>query len=468
MNLMVVGVSYRTASLALLERLAATAADTPVMLTDLLSQPHVGEAAVLSTCNRVEIYAGVGAFHGGLADIVGVLAARAGCTANDLAPHLYVHYEADAARHMFRVATGLDSLVVGEPQILGQLRDAYGTAAERDTAGRLLHDVMRQALRVGKRAHAETGIDRAGQNVVTGALELAARHLERDSSGRDGSGGDGAGTAGLAGRSALVVGAGAMGALALATLRRSGAGHLYITNRDPARAGRLADQYGATPVPLDALADAVSRVDLVICATAATGHVLTPAHVRGPVVIIDLGVPRDVDPDVGAIDGVSLVDLELLAAALRAAKVDGTDEAAVEAIVAAEVEAYRIVRRGADVAPTVAALRARADDVVAAELGRLRTRRPDLSDGQRADVAHAVHRVVQRLLHLPTVRVREFAAEPGGDRYAEVLRELFDLDVPPIAKTVADVPVEVTLPDLTVDLGRDEWAGRVDVDGTDA
>jgi glutamyl-tRNA reductase len=437
MNLLVVGVSHRTAHVTLLDRLATAPQDTPHLLTDLMSQPYVGEAMVLSTCNRVEIYAGVTAFHGGLADVASVLAGRLGSNAADLAPHMYVHFDSDAARHAFRVASGLDSMVVGEPQILGQLRDAYAMAAERDTAGRLIHDVMQQALRVGKRAHAETGIDRAGQNVVSAALALGATKLP----GRT-----------IEGATALVVGAGSMGALALATLRRAGAGEVLVTNRDASRAARLAELHGATPVPFDDLAAAITRADVVISATSAAGHVLTPAHVTGPVVILDLAVPRDVHPAVGALDGVSLIDMEMLAASLREETVDGTlvsDEEAVEAIVAAEVDAFRTMLRGATVAPTVAALRARADDVVAVELGRLSERLPDLTDPQRAEVAQTVHRVVQRLLHSPTVRVRELAAGPGGDRYAAVLRELFELDVPPTAETIADVP-----PDACSSLGE--------------
>ncbi|HEY1486906.1 MAG TPA: glutamyl-tRNA reductase [Micromonosporaceae bacterium] len=427
MNLLVVGVSHRTASVSVLERLAASAQDAPLLLTDLMSQPYVGEAMVLSTCNRVEVYAGVTAFHGGLADIAGILAARLGSSAADLAPYMYVHFDADAARHAFRVATGLDSMVVGEPQILGQLRDAYGLAIERDTAGRLIHELMQQALRVGKRAHAETEIDHAGQNVTSAALAVAQAALPQ----------------GLAGASALVIGAGSMGALALANLRRAGVGSILVTNRDPARSERLAALHGATAVPYAELADAVSRVDLVISATAASGHVLTANQITGPVVILDLAVPRDVSPLVADLPGVTLIDMELLAATLRADKIDNglaSGEEAVESIVDAEVDAFRTMLRGATVAPTVAALRARADEVVATELHRLGDRRVAFTDEQRAEVAQTVHRVVQRLLHSPTVRIRELAAGPGGDRYAEVLRELFDLDVPPSAETIADVP----------------------------
>ncbi len=416
MNLMVVGVSHRTAPVPVLERLAASPADVPQLLADLLTGEFVGEALLLSTCNRVEVYAGVSGFHGGLTEIVAVLARRAGCTPTELAPYAYVHYDAEAVRHAYQVATGLDSMVVGEAQILGQLRDAYAIAAEQDSTGRLLHELMQQALRVGKRAHSETGIDRAGQSIVSAALSLAA--------GPD-----------LAGRSALVIGAGAMGALALATLRRAGAGPLYVTNRTPDRAHRLAELHGAIPLP----AVDLSTVDIVVSATTSRGYVIGPAEVTRPVTIVDLAVPRDVDPAVTELPGIRLVDLELLGTALRDSATLSADRTTVEAIVAAEVEAFRTWLRGLDVAPTLAALRGRADQLVETELRRLAQRRPELTPEQRADVAHTLHRVVQRLLHQPTVRVRELAAGPGGDRYPELLRELFDLDVPSAA-AVAEVP----------------------------
>jgi glutamyl-tRNA reductase len=412
MNLIVVGVSHRTAPVPVLERLVASPAELPPLLATLLAQPYVGEALVLSTCNRVEVYAGVSAFHGGLTDIVSVLATRAGASPADLAPYAYVHYDAESVRHAYQVATGLDSMVIGEAQILGQLRDAYAVAAEHEATGRLLHELMQQALRVGKRAHAETGIDRAGQSVVSAALDLAV------------SAGSGEGT--LAGRSALVVGAGAMGSLALATLRRGDAGPLYVTSRGAERASRLAELYDAEVVPgLD-----LSNVDIVISATASPGYVITAADVTRPVTIVDLAIPRDVDPEVAALPGVELIDIERVGKSLSAHGGLIADKVAVEDIVAVEVEGFLAWLRSSDVAPTVAALRARADDVVAAELRRLSQRRPDLNDEQRADVARTIHRVVQRLLHQPTVRVRELAAGPGGDRYAALLRELFDLDVP--------------------------------------
>ncbi|MEH0969560.1 glutamyl-tRNA reductase [Micromonospora sp. CPCC 205546] len=423
MKLLVVGASYRTAPVATLEQLAVGPADLTRTLDRLVAQPYVTEAVLVSTCNRVEIYAAVSGFHGGLGDICAVLAEQAGCQPAALANHLYVHFDAAAVDHVFRVAAGLDSMVVGEAQILGQLRDAYHSATGADTAGRLLHELMQQALRVGKRAHAETGIDRAGQSVVTAALELAAGHLDGD----------------LAGRPALVVGAGAMGSLGVATLSRLGAGPLTVTNRGADRAVRLAEAYGASATPMAELTTVLSTVDIVVAATAATEAVLTRDVVtralagrdpgRGPLVLLDLAVPRDVEAGVAELPGVEVIDIDRMATLLA----DGpaaTDAAAVERIVAGEVDAFLTWLRGADVAPTVAALRGRADDVVGAELRRLAQRRPDLTDDQRAEVARTVHRVVQRLLHQPTVRVRQLAAEPGGDQYAALLRELFDLQVP--------------------------------------
>jgi len=425
-NLLSVGMSYRTADVATLERLTLVEADLVGMLQQLIAKPYVGEAVVVSTCNRVEVYAAVTGFHGGLGDVCSVLAEQSGISANDLAPHLYVHYDEAAVRHLFRVSAGLDSMVVGEAQILGQLRDAYHAATETDTAGRLLHELMQQTLRVGKRAHAETGIDRAGQSVVTAALEVAATHLGDQ----------------LAGRTALVIGAGAMGALSVATLTRSGVGPLRITNRSAGRAERLAEAYGATAVPYEDLDKVLAEVDLVISATASAEPVLTRERLAAaqPLVVLDLAVPRDVASDATDLDGVTVIDIDGLAAARRTLPAVA-ETAAVEQIVAGEVDHFLSWLRGADVAPTVAALRNRADDVVSSELRKLTSRRPEFTEEQRADVSRTLHRVVQQLLHSPTVRVRQLAAEPGGDQYAALLRELFDLDVP--HATQADAVPEI-------------------------
>ena len=289
MNLLVVGVSHHTAPVDLLERLTVSREQTPDLLRRLVASPYVGEAVVVSTCNRVEVYAAVDGFHGGLADIGAALAERAGTDLGALTPNLSVYFDSDAVRHALRVAAGLDSMVVGEAQILGQLRDAYQTAAEHDAAGRLLHELMRQALRVGKRVHSETGIDAAGRSLVTAGLDLVP--------------------GGVNGRSALVIGAGSMGALALATLARSGAGPLLVTNRGAEKAQRLAP--GTVP---DRSRSRTSPIispqwTLSSCATASVGPMLTAANVAPalasrdgrPLSIVDLAVPRDVLPEVGAL-----------------------------------------------------------------------------------------------------------------------------------------------------------------------
>jgi len=424
-NLLSVGASYRTADIGTLERLTIAEEAVPGLLAKLVSQPYVGEAVVLSSCNRVEIYAAVSGFHGGLGDVCNVLSEASGIPATELAGHLYVHYDEAAVQHSFRVSAGLDSMVVGESQILGQLRDAYHAATEADTAGRLLHELMQQALRVGKRAHAETGIDKAGQSVVTAALEVASAELGE-----------------LDGKSALVIGAGAMGALSVATLTRAGVGSVRICNRSAAPADRLAEAYGAVAVPFEELDAALNDADLVITATAATEPVLTRARLEaaGPLVVLDLAVPRDVAPDAAGLPGLTVIDIDSLASSRRALPA-AAETAAVEQIVTAEVEHFLGWLRGADIAPTVAALRTRAEDVVAGELRKLYARRSELTDEQRADVSRTLHRVVQQLLHSPTVRVRQLAAEPGGDQYAALLRELFDLDVP--HATQADAVPEI-------------------------
>ncbi|MDI1460142.1 glutamyl-tRNA reductase [Catellatospora sp. KI3] len=428
MNLIVVGASYRTAPVELLERLSLV--DGATALPRLLADGRVGEAVVVSTCNRVEVYAAAPAFHAGLSHLGDVLGELTGLPADRLASSLYVHHGQDAVRHVFRVAAGLDSMVAGEAQILGQLREAYQAATDADATGRMLHELLQQALRVGKRAHAETGIDHAPRSMVSAALDHAVAESAQP-------------------RNWLVVGAGAMGALSVAELSRRAAGTVTVVNRGADRALRLAQAYGAHAAPIERLPELLAAADVVITATASVEHVLTVENVRAArtgatkiLTIIDLALPRDVEPEVGGLDGVRLVDVARLGAVV--AQPADLEVMAVEQIVDAEVEAYAGWLRGAEVAPTVAALRARADDVVTAELRRLTQRRADLTDEQRAEVAHTVHRIVQRLLHQPTVRVRQLAAEPGGEAYAQLLRDLFDLSVipgsPDQKTTVADVP----------------------------
>jgi glutamyl-tRNA reductase len=419
MSTLAVGLSHRTAPVALLERAVLGADDAAKLCHELVDSAYVDEAMVLSTCNRVECYVEVGKFHGGVQDVSTLLARASGVPLDDLAPHLYVHYEGRAVQHVFGVACGLDSMVVGEAQVLGQLRGAYRAAREQGTLGGGLGGLAEQALRVGKRAHAETGIDRAGQSLVSVGVDLAAEAV-----------------GGLAGRRALVVGAGSMAALAASTLQRAGVGNgdVTVANRTPERARRLVIG-GGQAIGLDDLGPALATADVVVCTTGSTGILIDAETVARaingradrPCFILDLALPRDVDPGVRRIPGVTVADLESLQASLDGGQT-ARDVDEVRALVAAEAADYLAGRRAAVVAPTVVALRSKAAEFVDAELLRLNGRLPGLDGRQRDEVAAAVRRVVDKLLHAPTVRVKELAEGPGGDAYAEALRELFELD----------------------------------------
>ena len=428
MNLLVVGISHRSAAVETLERLAVGPEAAADLARSLLRGGEVREAVVLSTCNRVEVYATAGTFHGGLSAIVDELHRVWGLNESeaslDFASCGYVRHGADAVAHAFRVAAGLDSMVAGEPQILGQLREAYETAREADQVGRHLHELFQQTLRVGKRIHAETDVDAAAPSVVTAALDLAERELAR------------AGFAnGLTEARAAVVGAGSMGSLATATLARAGVATLHVANRDRDKAERLAAAWGAETADYDDLTSLAAQVDLLVCATASPEPVLRAAHLagrRGPIVVCDLALPKDVAEEVALLEGVHVVDIAEIQRSNAAGAASET-LAEVEALLAEEIAAYNESLRADAVTPTVAALRATAADIVETELSRV-ARRGDFTDDQRAEVARTVHRVVQRLLHEPTVRVRELAGQPGAPDYARALRDLFALEAAVIAQ----------------------------------
>jgi glutamyl-tRNA reductase len=416
-SVLAVGISHRSADVRVLERATVPAGEVGKVLDELMRCENVVEAALVTTCNRVEVYTVVQAFHAGLADVVGVLGRHSGLDVAELYEHLYVHYAAAAAEHLFRVSAGLDSMVVGESQILGQVRTAYNTARSTGTAGRTLHELFQRALRVGKRVHTETGLDAVGGSVVSEALTDASIALD-----------------GLAGRRALIVGAGSMGGLTAAALRRAGIGEIVIANRTEQTGARLAElqiEQGtpARAVGLDDLTTHIAAADVVVSCTGAIGTVIDASMVATtgkPLVICDLGLPRDVAADVASVRNVTIVDLESLQRRL-AESPSGLDTRRAATIVADEVNGYLATQRSAEVTPTVTALRRRAAEVVDAELLRLNSRL-DLDTSTRAEVAQTVRRVVDKLLHTPTVRVKELASGPNGAEYAEALRELFQLD----------------------------------------
>jgi glutamyl-tRNA reductase len=424
MSVLVVGISHNSAPVSVLERVALDAAGVQKLLADAASCAHVTEAAVVSTCNRVEVYAEVDRFHGSVEALSRLLVERTGDSAESMVPHLYVHYDDGAVAHLFQVASGLDSMAVGEGQILGQTREALRVGQEAGSIGSALNSLFQQALRVGKRARAETGIDRVAPTLVTAGLERS----------------DVSATTGEAvrGRYVVVVGAGSMAGLATATVSRLGAAHVSVVNRSPERAARLAAEHGGRAVPLGDLADELTRADVVITCTGATGVLVTRAMVETaragladptakPLSLVDVALPHDVDPGVADLPGVTLIGLAELAGSLAGSDAGG-EVAEVRRIVGEEVTAFLAARRQASVTPTVVALRSMATSVVDAEMARLESRLPALDDAARAEIRHTVRRVADKLLHEPTVRVKELANEQGAVSYERALAELFALD----------------------------------------
>jgi len=426
MPVFVVGLNFKSAPLDELERLAVDPERRPKALAHLLAQDHVHEAVVLSTCNRVEVYTAISRFHGGAADVRRFLAEFHHLDPQDFADHLYAYYEERAVQHLFAVASGVDSMVVGEAQILGQVREAFQSATAERAVGPVLSTLFRQAIKVGRRARAETRIGAGLASTLTAGMRVAEGQLGS-----------------LAGRRVLVVGAGRMGRLAGRALRACGAGELVVANRTTANGAALARELGGRSVPLDRIEDELVAADLVVASTAAVAPTVTEAVVAAatarrraratgvpsPLVVLDLGVPRDVDPDVRALHGVVLADLDGLRAVLETDDAGRRDEIdRVRELIAAESQAFMSWQREARLGPTIRALRVRAEEIRGRELNRAASRLSDLSERERAAVEAVTKGLVNKLLHEPVVRGKALAAGPDGDLYARMLRELYALD----------------------------------------
>ncbi|HEX6208732.1 MAG TPA: glutamyl-tRNA reductase [Actinomycetota bacterium] len=375
MPILALGVSYRRASVDVLERLAWGDEDLPKAYDHVRSMPSVEEAVLLSTCNRVEVYAAVEGYHTGFQDLKRFLSESGGVEPEEFAEPLYSHYEDHTAEHLFSVAAGLDSMVVGEPQILTQVRQAFQRARGEEAAGTQLSALFRYAIRAGRRARAETKIGASPSAFVEAGGEAAARHL-----------------GGLGGRSVLLVGAGEMAALALGWLRRRGVAEVTVLNRTPEKAERLAARVGGSHGGLDELSDALARADLVVSSTTATQVVVGREDVERAaggrrVFLLDLAVPRDVDPAAREVPGVRVADIDDLRDVVAASREGIADEIeAAGRVIAEETRKFVTQRRAAKLAPLIAALHERGEEVRAAELERLASRLSGLSDRERQAV----------------------------------------------------------------------------------
>jgi glutamyl-tRNA reductase len=419
-SVVVIGLNHRTAPLDLLERMAIGDGQLPKALHDLCTRPNISEALVLSTCNRTEVYAVAERFHGAYGDIRAFLADFSYLPPEEFADHLYVHYDTAAVSHLMSVTAGLDSAVLGESEVQGQVKSAWERARAEGTAGPALNLLLRHVLEAGKRARTETGIARHIASVSQAAVAMAGERLGS-----------------IAGKTVLVLGAGEMGEGTAVALAGAGAGRVLVANRTPARAQELAARVGGEPVPLAELPDRLADADVLLTSTGSRVPVLEQADVGPimaarpdrPLLVVDIAMPRDVDPGVGGVLGVTLLDMDDLRRFAAVGVAERRREvAAVEAILDEEIERYLWATSAREVAPMIVALRQRAEAVRAAELERFRGRYDDL-DPRQLDLVEAVTKgLVAKLLHPPTVVLKDAAGSARGDRLVAALRELFEIE----------------------------------------
>lgn len=417
MSILVIGVNHRSGPLDLLERVTLSPEAVPKAVAAMSARDNVREVAVLSTCNRTEIYAVTEKFHGAYADIRDYLCELGGFAPDDLHPYMFAQHDAAAVSHLFEVAAGLDSAVIGESEILGQVRGAWETAQAEGGSRLRLNLLFRHAIGVGKRVRTETGIGRGTASVSHAAVEMAVDRLGS-----------------LDNRRVLVIGAGAMGEGIAVALHRAGAGEILVANRTVERGVALADRVQGVAVGFDRLAEAVGTADLILTCTGSGEPVLTAEYLSltrsasRPLTIVDIALPRDVDPAVGELDHVSVLDLDDLrdwADRGRAHRLGELER--VREIVREEVARFEHEATALQAAPLVAALREYAEEIRTRELERFASRLVDLDDAERDAVEALTRGIVAKLLHHPSVRLKQQAGSPQGERNAAAIADLFDL-----------------------------------------
>jgi glutamyl-tRNA reductase len=422
-SVVVIGLEHKQAPLALLEAVAVGDADLHKVLAALSHRRNLQETVVLSTCLRTEVYSVVDRFHDAVAEIYEVLSEHSGVSTDELAARATIRFDDDVTSHLFSVTAGLESTVLGESEVVGQVRRAFEHAQSEGVCGPVLSALFQHALQTGKRVRTETGIARGTTSFAHAAVTVAR--------GEDGGG--------LRDKRVVVVGAGEMGlgvSRALCDIPADSAPRsVVVVSRSLARAEELVReaacgsklQAGA----LDGVHAELAHADVVLSAVAAESHVLRAAHftgVAGPMLVVDLGVPRNVDPIVGTLPSVTLLDMDTLSASVSRALGDREEESvSARAIVADEVERFRTASRQRGAAPVIAALRARIESMRVSELERHRAQLADLTEGEWEQVDVATRAAMAKMLHEPTMLLKETAGTPRGERLVEALRILFDL-----------------------------------------
>jgi glutamyl-tRNA reductase len=419
MSLVVVGLNHRTVSVELLERMAVPPEGLPKALHALGRREHLAEVVLLSTCNRTEVYAHATLFHPAMQDVRDFLTDTSGVDPDEFSDLLYAYYDDAAVAHLFSVAAGLDSMIIGEGEILGQVREAWQVAEHEGASGPMLSRTFRHAIEVGKRARTETGIGSHAVSVSSAAVSVAVSRLGS-----------------LDDRRVLVLGAGEMGQGAALALAGAGVREIVVTNRTAERADVLAARVGGRAIPFADLERALVACDVLLVSTGAPDLLVERSAVESvmqqrngrALLIVDIGVPRNVDPGAGEVFGVSLLDIDDLRAVGEQSMTQRRQEVGkVRDLIAEELDRYRLEKSAREVAPLVTALRARADFIRQRELERFRARLDALDPQTRTTVEAITEAIVNKLLHEPTVRVKNAAGTTRGDLYADALAELFGL-----------------------------------------
>ncbi len=422
MSLLVVGLNHRTVPVALLERLAVAPDALSKALHALMRREHLAEAVLLSTCNRTVVYAHATLFHPAMQDVRDFLADTSGVDPDEFADLLYAYHDDAAVSHLFSVTAGLDSMIIGEGEILGQVREAWQTAEREAASGPLLGRTFRHAIEVGKRARTETGIAKHAVSVSSAAVSLATHRLGS-----------------LDDRRILVLGAGDMAEGMVLALAGAGVQEIVIANRTLSRAEELAARVGGRAIPFDAITGALVDCDVVLVSTGAADVLVERAEVERvmqsregrALLVVDIGVPRNIDPGAGEVFGVNLLDIDHLRAYGEQSLEQRRQEIGkVRDLLADELDRHRVDRRAREVAPIVTALRARAEDIRLGELERSRARLAALAPDQRDAVEALTQALVNKLLHEPTVRLKDAASSARGALYADAVVELFGLPEP--------------------------------------
>jgi len=419
-SLVVIGLNHRTTPVSLLERMAVPAPELPKALHTLERSENLAEVAVLSTCNRTEVYARCTRFHPAVEDVRNFLTDQSSLDPDTISDHLYTYHDDAAVAHLFGVAAGVDSMIVGEGEILGQVREAWQIAEQESAIGPLVSRVFRQAVEVGKRARTETGIGRHAVSVSSAAVAVAGERL-----------------GGLEGRRVLVVGAGDVGAGMAIALRGAGVSDIVVANRSAERGAELAARVDGRAIGLDGVVDQLVETDVLLASTGAGDVLLERSDIEATMsrrgdralLIVDIAVPRNVDPGVSQVFGVTLLDIDdLKAFAALSLEQRRQEIGTVREIISEELDRFRVERSAREVAPLVSSLRARAEELRAGELARYRSRLASLDPASREAVDALTRGIVNKLLHDPTVRVKDAAGTPQGDLYADALATLFDLE----------------------------------------